>query len=214
MSYERYEQHRLRSLARRRGTEPVADEGERSEAEGGCPEPAVGRDSTDPRVAEAAREIVLRSLTASAKSRQQLEDKLAEKNVPYEIARAVLDRFEEVQLVDDSSFAQAYVRSRAATRKLSRSALRRELAEKGVRGELAEAALEQRTAEDEHEDARQLVRKKLSPSLDLEDRAERDRAVRRLAGMLARRGYGPDLALGVVREEIDRRRSGEGAELS
>ena len=40
---------------------------------------------------ETARAIVLRQLTASAKSRQQLEDKLADKDIPESVARAVLD---------------------------------------------------------------------------------------------------------------------------
>ena len=64
---------------------------------------------------ETARAIVLRQLTASAKSRQQLEDKLADKDIPESVARAVLDRFEQVELVDDQAFAQSYVRQRAET---------------------------------------------------------------------------------------------------
>ncbi|MDN5573865.1 MAG: recombination regulator RecX, partial [Micrococcales bacterium] len=81
---------------------------------------------------ETARAIVLRQLTASAKSRQQLEDKLADKDIPESVARAVLDRFEQVELVDDQAFAQSYVRQRAETRKLARPALRMELQRKGV----------------------------------------------------------------------------------
>ena len=64
-------------------------------------------------------------MSASAKSRRQLEDKLADRNVPEDVAREVLDRFEEVDLVDDAQYAQLYVRSRASSRKLSRSAIRR-----------------------------------------------------------------------------------------
>ena len=47
----------------------------------------------DPRAV--ARAIVLRQLSASAKSRRQLEDKLADRNVPEDGAREVLDRFDE-----------------------------------------------------------------------------------------------------------------------
>ena len=57
-----------------------------------------------------------------------------------------------LDLVDDAQFAESYVRSRASSRKLSRSAIRRELATRGVTGELAESALEQRTDEDEHDE--------------------------------------------------------------
>lgn len=151
---------------------------------------------------EVARAIVLRQLTASAKSRKQLEDKLADRDVPEGVAREVLDRFEEVNLVDDRAYAAMYVRSRAETRKLSRSALRRELQQRGITGELADEALEQRTDEDETQDAHELVRKKLPRDIDVSDRKELDKVTRRLVSILGRKGYPPGLAFVVVREEL------------
>ena len=93
------------------------------------PEPDEDQDA-DP--ASVARAIVLRQLTASPKSRLQLERKLAERNVPEDVAAAVLDRFEEVRLVDDAEFADMWVRSRSQSRRLAKGALRRELADKGI----------------------------------------------------------------------------------
>ncbi|OXS83980.1 regulatory protein RecX [Kocuria marina] len=159
-----------------------------------------GEAEADPR--EVARAIVLRQLSASAKSRRQLEDKLADRNVPEDVAREVLDRFEEVNLVDDRAYAGMFVRSRAETRRLSRSALRRELAQRGITGEIADEALEQRSDHDELRDAHALVRKKLPASLDPSDRKERDRLTRRLVSMLGRKGYPPGLAFAVVKEEL------------
>lgn len=190
MTESPYARRRRRSAARHRGPEGPAAATARD------PEP-------DPR--EVARSIVLRQLTASPKSRQQLEEKLADRNVPEDVAQEVLDRFEEVDLVDDAQYAEMYVRSRASSRKLSRSAIRRELASRGVTGEAAESALEQRTDEDERADAAELVRRKLPAGADLSARAERDRAVRRLVGMLGRRGYAPGLAFAVVQEELETR---------
>ena len=158
----------------------------------------------EPEPREVARAIVLRQLTASAKSRRQLEDKLADRGVPEDVAAQVLDRFEDVGLVDDREYAAMFVRSRAETRKLSRSALRRELSERGVTGDLAEEALQQRTDEDETADAHELVRKKLPPAVDLADRKEHEKLVRRLVSMLGRKGYPPSLAFGVVKEELER----------
>lgn len=192
MTESPYARRRRRSSARHRGQEGPAA----SSSPAQDPEP-------DPR--EVARAIVLRQLTASAKSRKQLEDKLADRNVPEDVAREVLDRFEAVDLVDDAQYAELYVRSRASARKLSRSAIRRELATRGVTGEIAESALEQRTDEDEREDAADLVRRKLPAGLDLTDRAARDKAVRRLVGMLGRKGYPPGLAFAVVKEELEER---------
>ena len=151
---------------------------------------------------EAARAIVLRQLAASAKSRRQLEEKLAARDIPAEVAREVLDRFEEVNLVNDREFAAMFVRSRAETRRLSRSALRRELSQRGITGELAEEALKQRTDEDEERDAHELVRKKLPARVDPGDRAEHEKLTRRLVSMLGRKGYPPGVAFGVVKAEL------------
>lgn len=166
-----------------------------------------GRGRRAPREPESeftkAKNIVLNQLAASAKSRQQLEKKLAEKEISSETAQEVLDRFEAVNLVNDEEFAQMYVRTRASVKKLSKNAIRRELKEKGVTGELAETALTQRTEEDERSDAHELVRKKIRPSMDFSDRKEKDKITRRLVGMLARKGYPPSMAFSVVKEEIE-----------
>ncbi|HET6242579.1 MAG TPA: regulatory protein RecX [Arthrobacter sp.] len=150
-----------------------------------------------------ARSIVLRQLTNSPKSRRQLARKLAERNVPEDIAEAVLDRFEEVRLIDDADFADMWVRSRSQTRKLAKGALRRELAEKGIDPDTAAGALEQLSDEDEDAAARELVRRKLRGRGDLRDRAERDKTTRRLASMLARKGYQPAQAFRIVGEVLD-----------
>ncbi|MCX6498162.1 MAG: regulatory protein RecX [Arthrobacter sp.] len=146
---------------------------------------------------------MLRQLTNSPKSRLQLARKLAERNIPEEVAQAVLDRFEEVRLVDDAEFAQMWVRSRSQTRKLARGALRRELAEKGIDEETAAGALEQVSDEDEAAAARELVDRKLRNARGLEDRAERDKTVRRLASMLARKGYQPSQAFRIAGEAVE-----------
>ncbi|MDO4916838.1 MAG: regulatory protein RecX [Rothia sp. (in: high G+C Gram-positive bacteria)] len=150
-----------------------------------------------------AKNIVLNQLAASAKSRAQLQKKLADKEISPEVAEDVLQRFEDVKLINDEEFAQMYVRTRANVKKLSRNAIRRELKQKGVEGELAEVALEQRSEEDERADAHELVRKKIRPSMDFSDRSEKDKIMRRLVSMLARKGYPSGMAFSVVREEID-----------
>lgn len=150
----------------------------------------------------AARNIVLRQLTSSPKSRRQLAVKLAEKEIPEDVAAAVLDRFEEVQLVDDAEFARMWVASRSRSKSLARGALKRELAEKGISGELAAEALEQVSDEDEYVAARALARRRLQFSADLTDRAARDKQARRLVSMLARKGYSPSVGYRVVNEVI------------
>ncbi|MEA3551542.1 regulatory protein RecX [Pseudarthrobacter sp. C1] len=159
-----------------------------------------------------AQSIVYRQLTASAKSRLQLAQKLAERNIPEDVAEAVLDRFQEARLINDADFADMWVRSRAQSRKLAKGALRRELTEKGIDQETAAAALEQLSDADEEAAARQLVERKLRPGTDLQDRAERDKAARRLASMLARKGYQPSQAFRIVNDVLESRAAADSGE--
>ena len=150
-----------------------------------------------------AKAIVYRQLSAAPKSRLQLARKLAERDVPEDVAENVLDKFEDVRLINDAEFADMWVRSRAQSRKLAKGALRRELAEKGIEPDTAEAALEQLSDADEELAARSLVERKLRPGMDLGDRAGRDKTTRRLASMLARKGYQPAQAFRIVADVID-----------
>ncbi len=146
-----------------------------------------------------ARTILLDQLTGRARSRSELADKLARKEVPDEIAGRLLDRFEEVGLVDDEAFARTWVTQRRTERGLARRALAQELRRKGVDDEVARGVLDEVDPDDETEAARRLVRKRLR-SLQRVDRAT---ATRRLVGMLARKGHDSGVAWTVVREELD-----------
>jgi regulatory protein len=145
-----------------------------------------------------ARKILLDQLTGQARSRSELGAKLAKKKVPSEIAERVLDRFEEVGLVDDAAFARDWVQSRQAGRGLARRALAVELRRKGVEQSVITEAVDTVDPASEVEAARELVRRKL-PSLARFDEVT---VVRRLTGMLARKGYSSGVAFSVVREEI------------
>ena len=93
-----------------------------------------------------ARKILLDQLTGRARSRKELGDKLASKQVPDEIATRLLDRFEEVGLVDDDAFARSWVSQRQSAdgggKGLARRALAQELRRKGVDDETAREALD------------------------------------------------------------------------
>ena len=145
-----------------------------------------------------ARKILLDQLTGQARSRRQLSDKLAAKNVPADLAVRLLDRFEEVGLVDDEAFARSWVASRQPGKGLARRALAQELRRKGIDDEVAREALDEIEPEDEEHAARLLVRKKLRSLSRVDDTT----ATRRLVAMLARKGYGSGLAFSVVRDEL------------
>jgi regulatory protein len=145
-----------------------------------------------------ARNIVLRQLTVAPRSRAQLAQKLADRGTPTEVADQVLDRMEQVGLVDDVAFAQTWVRSRSQARGLSRRALGYELRDKGIDDETARAALDQVDDDAELATARDLVARRLPAMRGL----ARDKQVSRLVGMLGRKGYASGVAFRVVRDAL------------
>jgi len=145
-----------------------------------------------------ARRILLDTLTGQARSRQELADKLAKRGVPDDLAASLLDRFTEVGLIDDAAVARQWVESRHRSRGLAPRALKQELRRKGVGDDDAAEALEQIDEADQRAAARALVDKKLRSMRGLDPQV----ATRRLAGLLARKGYAAGLAFSVVREAL------------
>ena len=132
-----------------------------------------------------ARTIALRRLTMRAHTRHELDKALQAKNVPQSVKVAVLDRMQEVGLVDDATFAIDWVASRQQRRHLSRRALKRELEVKGVERDDIDRALENVDRNAELASARELVERKRAAMSAL----ARDVQHRRLAGLLSRRGF-------------------------
>lgn len=178
---------------RRGGFGEHQDSGPPSSSRAEKGEPPAG----DP--AERARAICLRLLTGTPRTRKQLADALHKREIPDEVAEEVLSRFEEVGLINDSAFADAWVESRHHGRGLARRALARELRTKGVESTLIDEAVGQLDSEQEEATARELVARKLRSTRGL----DRDKRLRRLAGMLARKGYGEGMALRVVRQALE-----------
>jgi regulatory protein len=145
-----------------------------------------------------ARAVCLRLLTNRPCTRAELATELRRRNVPADAADAVLERFDDVGLIDDRAFAAAYVERRQRTRGLSRRALASELRRKGVPTEDVEEAVAVVTDDDERALAEALVARRLPSVRSL----PYDKATARLVGMLARKGYGAGLAYSVVRDAL------------
>ncbi|MFD8956230.1 recombination regulator RecX, partial [Streptomyces anulatus] len=165
-----------------------------------APPPRAPPDAAPPRdPVEQARNICLRLLTGTPRTRKQLADALRKREIPDEAAEEVLARFVDVGLIDDAAFAGAWVESRHHGRGLARRALVRELRTKGVDSAVIDEAVGQLDPDQEEETARELVARKLRSTRGL----DRDKRLRRLAGMLARKGYGEGMALRVVRQALE-----------
>lgn len=166
----------------------------------GTEPPSTGAAAQDaePDQESVARSIALRLLTASPRSRAQLAEAMARKDVPDEVAQRVLDRFTEVGLIDDAEYARMVVRTRHAERGLSRRAIAVELRRRGIDDEVAGDALEQVDTDDEESAARRLVRRKLASTAGLDAQTRS----RRTLAALGRKGYSPGFVARIVREEL------------
>ncbi|MDT7536954.1 MAG: regulatory protein [Actinomycetota bacterium] len=158
----------------------------------GPPEPDADPESV-------ARQICLHQLEFAPRTRAELAAVLAKKGVPDDAAEAVLGRFTEVGLIDDATFSKMWVESRHRGRGLAARALQQELRRKGVDEETAREAAATLNPDEEAATARSLVQRKLPSTRGLAPEAR----VRRLAGMLARKGYSAGLAFRIVKEELE-----------
>ncbi len=163
-----------------------------------CPPPSTSEPSRE----EQARALCLRLLTGRARTRAELAGALAKRGYPDDVSVRVLDRLAAAGLVDDTDFAQQWVRSRRANAGKSRRALAAELHTKGVDDDVITAALGGIDAGAERDLAAKLVRSKLRREALGGGGKDEMRVSRRLVGMLARRGYSQNLACEVVLAEL------------
>jgi regulatory protein len=161
-------------------------------------------DQRDPE--ERARQICLQQLALAPKTRAQLRDVLVKRGIPDDVADTVLGRFAEVGLIDDAAFARAWVESRHYSKGLASRALGAELRRRGVGDDEIREAVDTLDPGAEAETARRLVEQKLAATRGQPPQTR----TRRLAGMLARRGYPAGLAFRVIREALE----AEGADVS
>lgn len=168
---------------------------------GSAPKPPQGSagskaDEQDPY--ERARTICLNQLGYAARTRSQLQAVLGKRGIPDDVAADVLDRLTEVGLIDDAAYADAWVRSRHRAKGISRRLLGQELARAGIGAEEAVEALAQVDEESERKAAHALATKKARSLSGLEPAV----AARRLAALLARKGYSPNLCFEIARQVI------------
>lgn len=157
----------------------------------------AAHDDADPE--SVARAIVLRKLSAAPQTRAQLDEAMRRSGIAADVRARVLERFSDVGLIDDAMFARMWVESRHAGRGLGRKALAHELRKRGVDASLVDEAVGRLPDDQEEATARALVARRLPSTRGLDPRTR----TRRLASMLARKGYPAGLAARVVREALE-----------
>ncbi|WP_431830678.1 regulatory protein RecX [Propioniciclava flava] len=137
----------------------------------------------------------LRLLDSRARSRAELVEAMAKKAVPEAVIAEVLDRFEDVGLVDDAQFAALWVEGQQRRMKSGR-VLRQELRRKGVSDDVITEALDETADDADYTAALAFAQKRARSMTGLTPEVR----YRRLAGALARRGFAPGLCHRVVHE--------------
>jgi regulatory protein len=131
------------------------------------------------------------------RTRAELAKALARHQLSSEVIVEVLDRYDEVGIIDDVAFARAWVTSRHQGRGLARRALANELHQRGIDAEVASEALDTLDADQEAATARALVDRKLRAATGTPEAI-----FRRLVGMLARKGYPAGVAIRAVKDAL------------
>lgn len=148
----------------------------------------------------------IRLLNHRDRSAHELRERLLEAEFEHELVDMVVERCIGNGMVDDSRFASEWVRQRHANQKKSKAVLRRELQTKGVAGAIIDEALEQISAEDQAAILDGLVEKKARSVKSVPaSRAEYDKALRRILGVAARRGFPQGQSMAAARRALDER---------
>ena len=149
----------------------------------------------------AALTSALHLLAVRLRSRREMEDRLRRKGYSADVVATVISQLEGEGFLDDMRFSQAWVTGRLAVRPSGTVRLRRELQQKGVPSDIIEQVL--RTGLSESDERAQAVA--LAQARARRYRSEpRDVAVRRLAGVLQRRGFSAGAIAAALREVLGR----------
>jgi len=145
-----------------------------------------------------AQKAALRLLEYRPRSREELRRRLRQKNFPATATQRVLDRLEELGLVDDANFAQQLVQSLTRRQNLGKRAILDKLRRAGVSHDVADATMARELADyDEVSRAQQATEKYLSRLAGLPPEKQR----RRLQAYLQRRGF-PYSVIDQVRKSV------------
>ncbi|MEQ6896707.1 regulatory protein RecX [Microbacterium sp. KR10-403] len=153
---------------------------------------------------QAEREIAESNLTRKLRTRQlsvsEARAVVAERDLDGDVVEAVIHDFRRRGYLDDRALAEQLVHAGVERKGQGRTAIAQSLAKRGIPRDVVDAALAA-LPDDDAERALAFARQKARAMRGL----ERDVALRRLVGQLARRGYGA-AAMDAARQALDEQR--------
>lgn len=157
----------------------------------------VGRESPD-ELRSRAEKTLLKKLRTRSLSVAEARVVVAEHDLDREAIEAVLRAFLDRGYLDDAALADQVVHAGVDRKGQGRRVIAQTLAKRGVPRDVADAAL-RALPDDDADRALEYARSKAPAMRDL----DRDAALRRLSGQLARRGYGGSVAFDAARRALD-----------
>ena len=142
------------------------------------------------KVGNTPMDAALKYLTAKARTVREMERHLDELNYGEFEVYQVVERLKELDYLNDEKYAEEFVRSRLATKPVSRKKLYQQMLAHELPKEIIESALAGVDDSSEQDGAREIAEKFNRQLADLPEEERRERVLRRLAG----RGYDFDTA--------------------
>jgi regulatory protein len=140
-----------------------------------------------------AKEKVRNYISYRERSKKEITNYLASKDIQEELAKKVLDDFEKTELVDDKRFALSWIKNRNKFNPKGNFALKMELKGKGVDEAEIENLLE---SVDEKENARKALEKAIKKY------GKKGSSKKKIVEYLLRRGFELRTALDVISEVL------------
>ena len=153
---------------------------------------------------ELAEKVLLKKLRTRSLSVSEARGVLREYSLDDAEVDHLIAQMDEYGYLDDAALADQLIHAGAERKGQGRQAIAQTLAKRGIPREVADAALAE-LPDDDFERALEFARGKARSLQSL----DRDTALRRLTGQLARRGYG-SLAMTAARMALDERSRGSG----
>lgn len=140
-----------------------------------------------------AKNIAMRLLSSRAYTRREIGDRLAQRGCENRAIEETLSALERLKLIDDRAFAHRFVEDRMRLKPSGRMVLVRDLKRRGVPESVVSEVLDEALSD---VDAEGVAIETLRRRKDRYRGLPRDKALSRMCGFLARRGFGASAARG------------------
>jgi regulatory protein len=150
-------------------------------------------------VKKESNDAALKFLSYRMRSEKEVRDKLKKKEFAQDVIEEVIEDLRRVNLIDDYSFASAFVRDKISNKPQGKILLKQELWKKGIKEETIEKVLKE-YFEDEDEELN-LAKKLLDKRKKRYENLDKNVAKRRMMSFLLKRGFSYEIVKEVLKIE-------------